>query len=95
MQITPRRLTWVVGLLLVAALTPDAHAQRRLLYDPPDPPAQAAPAVRVTLNRRGRKKLRKHRSFTAYAVLVVGTSRTVSPLQIGRPAPKRHRHGRR
>jgi hypothetical protein len=53
MQITLRRLTWVAGLLLVAALTPDAHAQRRLLYDPPpaaDPPAQAAPAVRVTLN---------------------------------------------
>src|SRR4051812_33052213 len=51
MQITLRRLTWLAGVFLVAALTPEAHAQRRLLYDPPpDPPAQAAPAVRVTLN---------------------------------------------
>ena len=51
MQITLRRLAWVAGMLLVAALSRRVHAQRRLLYDtPPDPPAQAAPAVRVTLN---------------------------------------------
>src|SRR5262245_25768240 len=48
MRPTCQRLAWVVAVVLVAALTPSAQAQRRLLYD--DPPPTPGPSVRVSVN---------------------------------------------